>query len=294
MASLTAVIGLAGSVAVAGLSLNGFVSPGPSHLTFNSVAERSTHVSSAGKANVVRVTGEDFSFNAPDEIPAGLTEFRFLNKGPALHHMAIVKLEDGKTFDDLRALLANPGPAPAWIREIGGPNAPAPGLESNATLILEPGNYALICFVDIGGPPHFMKGMVKPLRVIPATDAAASKPDADITATLFDYNFKLSAPITAGTRTIRVDNAAKQHHEVELIQLNPGKTLGDLMSWLQKTEGPPPGKPIGGIAGLEAGASQYFTADFAPGDYALICFLPDAKDGKPHFMHGMMQQITVK
>jgi uncharacterized cupredoxin-like copper-binding protein len=44
---------------------------------------------------------------------------------------------------------------------------------------------------------------------------------------------------------------------------------------------------------LEPGMSGYFTADFAPGNYALICFVPDAKDGKPHFTHGMMQQITV-
>jgi hypothetical protein len=295
MASLTAVVGLAGSVAVAGLLLNGFVSSSPSNsVAFNSAGERNAGIAAVGKANVVRVTGEDFSFDAPDEIPAGLTEFRFLNKGPALHHMAILKLEDGKTFDDMRALLAKPGPAPAWIREIGGPNAPAPGLESNATLILAPGNYALICFVDLGGPPHFMKGMVKPLRVVPATEVAVSKPDADVTATLFDYNFKLSSPVTAGTRTIRVYNAAKQHHELELVQLEPGKTLGDMMSWLQKMDGQPPGKALGGIAGVEGGASEYFTADFAPGNYALICFVPDAKDGKPHFMHGMMQEISVK
>jgi hypothetical protein len=56
----------------------------------------------------------DFSFDAPDVIPAGLTDFRFLNKGPALHHMQIFKLEGGKTVDDLRAALANPGPPPAW------------------------------------------------------------------------------------------------------------------------------------------------------------------------------------
>jgi hypothetical protein len=58
-------------------------------------------------------------------------------------------------------------------------------------------------------------------------------------------------------------------------------------------EGPPPGKPLGGISGLDVEGSQYFTADFAPGNYALVCFLPDAKDGKPHFAHGMIQQITV-
>jgi len=34
--------------------------------------------------------------------------------------------------------------------------------------------------------------------------------------------------------------------------------------------------------------------DLAPGEYGLLCFLPDAKDGKPHFVHGMHKQITVK
>jgi len=30
-----------------------------------------------------------------------------------------------------------------------------------------------------------------------------------------------------------------------------------------------------------------------PGEYALICFLPDAKDGKPHLLHGMLKQLKI-
>jgi plastocyanin len=278
--SATTVVGLIlGSVAV---------------VTLATTSSLSTTTEPAAKARVVQVTGEDFKFDAPDVIPAGLTEFRFLNKGPALHHMALLKLTGGKTVDDLVAALAKPGPLPSWAKEGGGPNVPAPGEEANATLTLEPGNYAFICFVDIGGPPHFTKGMVKPLRVVAAAGSSDSEPKADVTATLFDYNFKLSAPISAGKRTIRVHNTGPQHHEVQLVQLAPGASLGDFMKWMEKMEGPPPGKPLGGIAGIESGMSQYFTADFVPGSYALICFLPDVKDRKPHFAHGMVQQIEVK
>jgi hypothetical protein len=290
MASLTTVVGLAGSVAVASLSFSSAFANGPTHKTVAKTAITAL----APKARVVHVTGEDFKFDAPETIPAGLTEFRFLNKGPALHHMAILKLENGKTIDDLRAALANPGPPPAWITELGGPNAPAPGLESNATVRLEPGNYALICFVDIGGPPHFTKGMVKALQVVPGTGAVAPAPRADAIVTLLDYSFKISSPIRAGDRTIRVVNEAKQHHEVQLVQLAPGASASEFMKWMDKMEGPPPGKALGGIAGLAPGTSQSFTADFTPANYALICFLPDATDGKPHFMHGMVQQIAVK
>jgi hypothetical protein len=290
MRSTKTIAGLiVGSVAVATLVFSSSFAQGPAR------AQPTKAISSGAPAKtpIVRVSGMDFSFDAPDVIPAGLTEFRFMNKGPSLHHMQILKLEGGKTIDDLRAALANPGPPPAWVKVVGGPNAPAPGLESNATLMLEPGNYALICFVDIGGPPHFMKGMVKALRVTASTDASAPTPKVDATATLFDYGFKLSSPIQPGTRTIRVLNGGAQPHEIELVRLPPGVSASDFMKWLEKMEGPPPAMPLGGISGLDVGGSQYFTADFTPGNYALVCFLPDAKDGKPHFAHGMIQQITV-
>lgn len=288
MASATTIVGvIAATVAVATFSAKTLAGGSTQRVESGSVSASAT-------AHVVEVIGEDFKFEAPEVIPAGLTEFKFLNKGPALHHMAVLRLTDGKTIDDLRAVLAHPGPPPTWVKEMGGPNAPVPGVEANATMMLEPGNYALICFVDVDGPPHFTKGMVRALRVEPARTAVESSVKADATLDLFDYNFKLSAPITAGTRTIKVNNIGQQHHEIELVQLAPGASVSDLMKWMEKRQGPPPGKALGGIAGMEPGLTQYFTAGFTPGDYALICFLPDAKDGKPHFVHGMVQQLTVK
>jgi uncharacterized cupredoxin-like copper-binding protein len=290
MRSTKTIAGLiVGSVVVATLAFSTTFAEGSARARVTSADA----LTAPARPPVVRVSGMDFSFDAPDVIPAGLTEFRFMNKGPSLHHMQILRLEGGKTVDDLRAALANPGPPPAWVKEVGGPNAAAPGLESNATLMLEAGNYALICFVDIGGPPHFMKGMVRALRVAASSEASAPTPKVDATATLFDYGFKFSSPIQAGTRTIRVLNTGAQHHEIELVRLNAGSSVGDFLKWLAKMEGPPPGTPLGGVSSIDVGASQYFTADFTPGNYALICFLPDTKDGKPHFAHGMIQQITV-
>src|SRR6266516_911958 len=255
MASVTTLLGLlVGSAAVATLSVTNTSAARTPAAVVKSIMRVPTP---AAKPHVVRVTGEDFKFEAPDVIPAGLTEFRFLNKGPALHHMAILKLGGGKTIDDLRAALANPGPPPAWVKEFGGPNAPAPGLEANAILKLEPGNYALICFVDIGGPPHFAKGMMRALRVVPAKGETAPRPKPDLTVTLVDYGFRLTSPIRAGTRTIRVHNIGKQHHEVELVQLAPNSSVADFMNWMDKMEGPPPGKALGGIAGIEPGMSEY-------------------------------------
>ncbi|HEX5725985.1 MAG TPA: hypothetical protein VFX98_11005 [Longimicrobiaceae bacterium] len=250
----------------------------------------------AADPNVVTIVATEFTFEAPDEIPAGLTTFKLVNRGQHLHHVQLVKLEDGKTAADYITALQAHGPPPSWAREVGGPNAPDPmGGEANATSVLEPGDYLLLCFVDMpDGVPHFVKGMIRPLRVTGAAAPPAAEPTADVRMRLDDYKFELSGPIAAGTRTIRVENGAAQPHEVELIRLAPGKTAADLMAWMQNMQGPPPASAIGGIAGMASGEHAYFTADFTPGDYVLICFIPDHKDGKPHFMHGMMQTIRVE
>jgi hypothetical protein len=249
----------------------------------------------AAPPRVITVVARDFAFQAPDQVQAGLVTIILQNRGDNLHHMAMFKLDDGKTLADLfAAMQAGPGPLPAWAHEMGGPNAPSPGSDSNATMLLQPGTYALLCFVDIPDHvPHVMKGMAKQLRVTAApAGAAAGAVTGDVTMTLNDYSFTLSTPLTRGAHTIRVENAAAQPHEVELVKLVPGKTLQDLMAWIESPQGPPPGEAIGGIVGMQRGVVQSFSYDFAPGEYGLICFLP-GPDGKPHFMHGMMRQFTV-
>jgi hypothetical protein len=220
-----------------------------------------------------------------------------VNDGTVFHHMQIVKLDSGKTPDDLVAAMKNPGPPPVWATFISGPNAPNPGGgESNATVTLAPGNYALICLVDIpGGVMHVLKGMASSLLVKPAAAGAAvaAAPAGDITISLQDYQFAFSTPITAGHHTFVVKTQPGQPHEIELIRLTNGKTADDLMKWMDKMDGPPPGSAMGGVAATSNGVDVSFSADFTPGDYVVICFLPDSKDGKPHFMKGMMQTVKV-
>jgi uncharacterized cupredoxin-like copper-binding protein len=254
-----------------------------------------TAASTAPAPNIVTVHAKDFSYpDAPAEVPAGMTTFKLINDGADLHHLNIIRLDSGKTLKDLETALALPAAPPMWAVPMGGPNAPDPTGESNATLDLTPGNYAMICFVDVpGGIPHFAKGMIKAFTVGAApAGAPAAAPVADVDIKLVDYGFDLSKPLTAGTHTFAVTNGASQPHEVELVRLAPGKTVEQLLGWMNKPAGPPPGSAIGGVAGF-IGDTNYFTADITPGQYALICFLPDVKDGKPHFMHGMTKTITV-
>jgi len=245
----------------------------------------------AGGANVVTVIASDYRFELPAEIPAGLTTIRLVNKGPSLHHIQLMKLEDGKTVEDFLAAGEHP---PAWAIPAGGPAPPEVGDTSRSIQMLEPGNYALICFIPAeDGLPHVAKGMSRALKVVGPSRSAASEPEADIVVKLVDYDFDFSKPLTAGKHTIRVDNAGTQPHEIAIVRLNPGKKPADFTTWGMKPVGPPPGTIHGGVSGIMPGTHSYIEVDLPPGEYGLLCFLPDAKDGKPHFEHGMTKQATV-
>ena len=244
---------------------------------------------------ILTVTANDYAFDVPDTVPAGLTEIRLLNKGTEMHHVWLIRLSDGKTLKDLLGAIGPEGQLPSWARDVGGPNTPGPNGQSTAILRLTAGRYAMLCVIPSkDGKPHVMKGMAKEMTVVPATSNTAG---ADLrissTMTLVDYGFEFSQPLQAGKQTIRVKNAAEQGHEVVLIKLAPGKKAMDMLAWVEKMEGPPPGAPIGGTTPMAKGEENLITVDLAAGEYGLVCFVADAKTGKPHFVHGMVKDIVI-
>lgn len=257
-------------------------------------APATTESATAAPASVT-VTATDFGFDAPATIPAGAVSIHLVNHGKEMHQAQLIKLEDGKTVADLAKALKNPGPPASWIKFVGGPNGIAPGQEAVALSELAPGSYAYLCFIPSSdGVMHAAKGMVRPFEVTAAPSASAQAPAPDVTIKLTDYAFESSRPLTAGRHTILVENAGPQPHELVLLKLAPGKKTEDFGKWAETgMKGPPPAMPIGGVTFLDKGARGFFTAELASGDYGFICFVPDAKDGKPHLAHGMMHTITV-
>jgi hypothetical protein len=257
---------------------------------------RTTHHAPARPAiPVVTVTARNYAFDAPDSIAAGLTTLRIENKGTELHHLSLVRFVGGKTAADFVNAMKAGGSPPAWAHDIGGPNVAVPGGAQEATLMLDPGNYAMLCYIpSADSVPHVMKGMLHPFVVTAHRGPRAAAPKADLTIHLADYAFAPSKPLTAGTHTIRVVNDGPQSHELVLARLAPGKTVQELAAWAETMAGPPPAEPMGGATPMEKGREIWFTQTFTPGDYAVLCFVPDAKDGKPHVAHGMMLQLKVE
>lgn len=254
------------------------------------------------KHPVVTVHAKEYAIVAPARLTAGATTFRLVNDGKEPHQISILKLAPGKTPAEFLAAAKANQPTP-WALGAGGPNAAEPGQTIEATVTLEPGTYILVCWIPSPGPPvpHVGKGMIQQLTVTAAgapaaTMATAYAPDAapDVRLELADYVFKFSKPLTAGTHTIQVVNTGPQEHEAVFEKLAPGKTMGDVDAWfVGGMQGPAPMMAAPGMAALAKGRTGTFTTTLTPGRYVVVSFVPDAKDGKPHEMHGMVQEFTV-
>jgi len=246
----------------------------------------------------ITITADEYVFLMPDTVPAGTATLELVNRGEELHHAMLIRLDEDRTLEELReelqaALQAGSEPRP-WVVFAGGPNAVDPGVSASVTVALEPGRYALVCLIaSPDGDLHAAKGMIRELIVVPAP-AATETPPADAAIVLSDYDFEFSTQLAAGRHTLHVRNDAAQWHEIQLFRLHPGKTVEDLERWLAAGDGPPPGASIGGVAALSQGHANNLELNLPPGEYALVCFLPDARDGKPHFVHGMIEGFTVQ
>lgn len=238
--------------------------------------------------NVVHVEAADYSFSAPDTVPSGVTTFHLMNGGKEIHHVVLIKAP----FAALQKM--DPAaPPPAGLVVAGGPNAAAPGGTAEATLDLAPGEYTLVCFVTgPDGKPHMTKGMMRALTVTQGSSTAVM-PAPDMTVKLSDYAFGVADTIASGHHVIQVEDDGPQMHEMVFIKLEPGKTAEDFLKWASKPNGPPPAILVNGASPMTTGQGNTVAVDLVPGNYAMVCFIPDTKDHKPHFMHGMVKKITV-
>jgi len=120
---------------------------------------------------------------------------------------------------------------------------------------------------------------------------AAAPPVIDYT--LGDYFFQGPDTVPAGTVTFRLKRVSEAAHVFDLLRLEQGKRIGDLMaagddaydsSWV---------KPVGGGVTSRAGTDPTYTLKLEPGVYVLLCYF-GAPDHQPHFAKGMIKELVVR
>jgi uncharacterized cupredoxin-like copper-binding protein len=244
-------------------------------------------------AEPVLFAAYDYGYSGPESVPAGVSTVEILNQGQDLHHAQLIRLARGKTAGDFQQALKTDPRIPDWALLLGGPNAVVPSERARAIVNLEPGNYLVVCWIpDKDNTPHVALGMARPFKVRGKAQVS-ELPIGDVHVDEGDFSFAATANIAPGHHVVRVRNNGAQPHEVLLVQLPPDGSIAEFGEAVAKgVDSPPPGKPIGGITGLQPGSEAVFTADLTPGKYGLICFFPD-EEGALHFSRGMMTEVTV-
>lgn len=250
---------------------------------------------------IVEVTLADYSFTAPPTLPSGWNTFRMSNTGAEPHFMILWKLPEGVEFADWTeiarmfgeqyarfvsgeldadTMMAEIGDRlPPWFGDAEGTGVGliSPGGVAVSTVELEPGEYAVECYVKSAEHEfHGELGMLRPLIVTDET-SGGSAPEADIEVVLFNYAIDFQGQIAAGEQTFAVratdDAEGLVGHDVHLARLEPDTEIDEVVAWMNfvgALEDPAPVEFLGGVEELSAGETSYFTATLEPGRYVLI------------------------
>ena len=276
----------------------------------DTASEDTTEETSGGDADgegkeELTITMSDYAFSAAGALAEG-GRLHVVNDGAEVHMMAIGKLKEGATLDDLRGALEGADPNAAedptmeFIEaepEIGWPGGfVTPGNEVTLSADnLTPGNYALLCFIPTegDGAPHFAKGMLGEMEVV-AGEAEAPEPDATYTVTKGE---PIEGPETleAGEHTIEIASEGGGALEPQLVKASsPDQTVDEINDLInekfgayESEEGPAKGlgKDLGELvmfAGFDLGGLERvtFTFDFEPGVYYLATPDTDEEDSE--------------
>lgn len=248
---------------------------------------------------MLKIVASDHHYSMPPQVKAGYVNVVMENTGKEPHHAQFLRLNDGVTMEEFQAALAGGVPAVLQVATLtGGPSVIDPGLSQSVTLNMTPGQYILLCIIaGPDGVPHLAKGMMAPLTVTAADNAAdgtaASAPAADGAVRLLDFAFTLPQTIKAGAQTWEIKNEGKQPHELVLIKLAEGKTMDDVAAYMAQPAGLPPFEDMGGMQGIMPGSTAWLDLDLTPGSYVAICHIPDPASGEEHMHLGMIMPFSV-
>jgi hypothetical protein len=249
----------------------------------------------------VSQSGKKFTMDGPSSVKGGLVKVTLKNSAKGAADAQLVRVVGNHSEAEMLDVVASDkegAPTPEWIRGGGGPAGVKTGKTGSATLVLPAGTYYAVDDQDApGGKTAARLGAVAKFTV-KGGDAGAKLPSAPSTIDAKEYSFSTSG-LKAGTNPVAFHNTGKQIHHAQLFPMAKGADLTGVRKFLAsqgKSGGAP---PIDFNAGtgttvLDGGASEVTDLDLKKGKYAVLCFVSDRKGGPPHFMKGMLDEVTVK
>jgi hypothetical protein len=261
--------------------------------------------SQGSETNVVDVTAKDYYFHTRDSIPSGWTTFRFNNEGHAHHFFFLTLLPENVTFqqyladvvppfdvvwDSLQAGMSKAQAGamlgsllPEWYasaKVMGGAGIIAPGKTEETSIKLDPGTYAMECYVKTQeGKFHSEMGMIRPLYVTSENSGMKEPDDANMDITVSNNKIETQGNIAPGLNTVAVH--FKEHpqyglgNDIHVVKLSDDTNIDSVITWMnwmniRGLRTPSPAVFYGGTQEMPVGYTSYFSVNLDPGKYAWI------------------------
>ncbi|HEX7387927.1 MAG TPA: hypothetical protein VF285_11735 [Castellaniella sp.] len=110
-----------------------------------------------------------------------------------------------------------------------------------------------------------------------------------------DYAFELPGSVPCGYTEITLYNEGSEEHHAMFMRLNPGTTVAEFMNAAKHEDLPALfaiSSSAGGPGSIDHGKASTVIMDLTPGEYMVICIVPDAQ-GMAHYKMGMLAPLTV-
>jgi uncharacterized cupredoxin-like copper-binding protein len=245
----------------------------------------------APAAHELTIVANEYGFQMPDSVPAGLVHITLHNAGHDIHEAVLAHFFDtsytaAKYADSIHAGVDFPSNA----EEVGGAALTLPGDSSGVWLRLAPGRYAVLCWKG----DHLSRGMMHDLRVVASKGPAAEAPKATRELALVDFAYQLDTPFTAGRHILHVRNAGTEDHEADIVKASATAGVREYIAWMDAhSPGLPPVAPVAAFGDIYPGREAWIELHLTPGRYFIVCQVPAKSDGRPHYKHGMISEFTV-
>lgn len=224
----------------------------------------------------------DSGFVVADELAGGVVTLTFTNAGATPGIPIFTRLKDGETPESFAAA----GPAAlALIENLATVGFLPPGMSDSLIVDLKPGTWLVMDQINPATPPVFTT------VVAGAGDGTEVPTDAPVIG-MYNFAFTgIATTQTPGKVTWKMENKGTQPHEVALYQIETGVTPETFLASFDGNS-PPAGIPFG-TAATTPGDAIWKEFNLTPGNYIVVCFIPDEESGAPHAQLGMMTTFTV-
>jgi hypothetical protein len=254
---------------------------------------------------VLFVAGE--TLTGPKTIEAGYVRFALENKTQQDRAHGIYRVKEGVDLEAAKQVIIDEFSGKLTRNEVvkayqtyltgfyGGAVFLSPGETKEVLVTLEPGTYVVYAdYISEQGLPLVEPEQVTLLEVA-ASNKSVEKLTPDYVVKMVDHAFALPPVIEAGRHLWSVENLGHQEHLMFIYELVPGKTLQDVLAFLQGQRESPlvNGNKALGVHALSYGLNNDVWLELAAGNYAVICFITDPETGLPHAVLGMTQTFTV-